>query len=78
MLAEHARILGDLASADQILIVEVSNPPAPLLSQRARAELVAGLACVRYVVLGQAESPDDAIGRGFIQSVRERVNGAAH
>lgn len=71
-------MLGALAAPGQQLIVEVTNPPSPLLSQRARAELVAGLACVDYVVLGQVESPDDETTRQFIQHVRERVNGAAH
>jgi len=78
LLAAHARILRGLAAPGQQLIVEVTNPHAPLLSQRARAELVAGLACVDYVVLGQVESPDDEITRQFVQHVRARVNGAAH
>jgi len=78
LLAAHARVLGAIAAPGQQLIVEVTNPPAPLLSQRARAELVAGLACVDYVVLGQMESPGDETTRQFIQHVCERVNGAAH
>ena len=38
-------------SPDGILIVEITNPARPLLAQRARAELVAALEMVDYVVL---------------------------
>jgi hypothetical protein len=37
-------------------VVEVTNPAQPLLAQRARAELVAALSMVDYVVLGDGEA----------------------
>jgi glycerol-3-phosphate cytidylyltransferase-like family protein len=53
LLPEHARRLQDLSAPDQLLIVVVTNPPNPLLSQTARAELVAALSVVDYVVIGE-------------------------
>jgi phosphopantetheine adenylyltransferase len=76
LLAEHARILRDFARSSQRLIVEITNPPAPLLSQRARAELVAGLACVDHVTLSEAAAPNDEINVRFVQRIRQRANGA--
>ncbi len=57
-----------------MLVVEVTNPARPLLAQRARAELVAALAMVDYVVLAPGESsalpPADAgITERFIEHV---------
>jgi bifunctional ADP-heptose synthase (sugar kinase/adenylyltransferase) len=78
LLAEHAALLHQAASDGNVLIVEIANPPQPLLPQRARAELVAALADVNYVVMTdrEAPAPDIAITRRFIQQVRERSNGA--
>jgi hypothetical protein len=58
-------------------VVEVTNPAQPLLAQRARAELVAALSMVDYVVLGGGEggtgSPLDAdITEHFIEHVLQR------
>jgi bifunctional ADP-heptose synthase (sugar kinase/adenylyltransferase) len=53
--------------------VEVTDPPQPLLAQRARAELVAALAIVDYVVLGDEDAGADAdISERFIERVLQR------
>ena len=55
LLAAHALRLREIAQASQALFVAIEDPPQPLLEARARAELVAGLRVVDYVVLaGQA------------------------
>jgi bifunctional ADP-heptose synthase (sugar kinase/adenylyltransferase) len=79
LLAEHARMLHDLKSPGQLLVVEITNPARPLLAQQARAELVAGLADVDYVVLGDDVSdvaPDAGVTARFVKHVRQRANGA--
>ena len=78
LLAEHAAILHANAEAGRVLIVEVTNSVQPLLTQRARAELVAAVADVDYVVLSdqRSDASDDEITRRFIQHVEQRVNGA--
>ena len=77
LLAEHVRELRKCAAPDRILVVEVTNPPKPLLPQKARAELVAALAMVDYVVMGNGQSVAEALGdaqitRGFIEHVLRR------
>jgi bifunctional ADP-heptose synthase (sugar kinase/adenylyltransferase) len=79
LLAEHARMLHEVKSPGDLLVVEITNPVRPLLAQRARAELVAGLADVDYVVLGHGvpeEAPDSDVTRRFVELVRRRSNGA--
>jgi len=78
LLAEHAAILHANAEAGRLMIVEVTNPAQPLLPLRARAELVAALAQVDYVVMSdqRADAPDEDITRRFIHHVHQRVNGA--
>jgi bifunctional ADP-heptose synthase (sugar kinase/adenylyltransferase) len=51
LLAEHVRRLRECAAPGSLLVVEITNPPRPLLAQRARAELAAALNMVDYVVL---------------------------
>ena len=77
LLAEHIRRIGKLAKSGQALVVEVVNSSQPLLSQRARAELVAAIRDVDYVVMsdgaGTSESINDAdITTRFIDHVRQR------
>ena len=73
LLAEHARRLTERAAPGQTLVVEITNPANPLLPQRARAELVAALAVVDYVVLGNgAHSDDGSITERFIEHVLTR------
>jgi glycerol-3-phosphate cytidylyltransferase-like family protein len=67
----HIERLQHLAEAGKRLMVMVLDPPKPILSRRARAELVAALAMVDYVVPAgqegfqdlQNEFPADAIAR---------------
>lgn len=78
MVAEQARLLRKAAEPGRALIVEVTNPPAPLLSQRARAELVAALAAVDYVVMSDRDAADECgleITQRFVQHLRQRVKG---
>jgi bifunctional ADP-heptose synthase (sugar kinase/adenylyltransferase) len=77
LLAEHVGRLRRAREPGSLLVVEVTNPARPLLSQRARAELVAALSMVDYVVLGSLEaSAGPAIDAGlterFIDHVLER------
>ena len=73
LLAEHARDLRHHAAPGQTLVVEITNPENPLLPQRARAELVAALESVDYVVIGNgAQSDDAAITERFIHHVLNR------
>jgi bifunctional ADP-heptose synthase (sugar kinase/adenylyltransferase) len=79
LLAEHVRMLREAKAPGQLLAVEITNPARPLLAQRARAELVAGLADVDHVVLADGVSgrtSDSGVTGRFIQHVRERLNGA--
>ena len=77
LLAQHARRIREFIAPGQILIVVVTNPENPLLPQRARAELVAALAGVDYVVMKADDTPSDEpedaqIRRDFIQHVLKR------
>jgi len=85
LLAEHVGRLRRARQPGTLLVVEVTNPARPLLSQRARAELVAALAMVDYVVLSSVETdavlaaglpagpPIDAdVTQRFVQQVLER------
>lgn len=82
LLAEHVRRLSEHVAPGRLLIVEVTNPARPLMPQRARAELVAALKMVDYVVLGNgaANSPaiDTSVTQRFIDNVvgRHRSEGA--
>ena len=57
LLAGHARRLKEVAGAGSSVVVLLATPANPLLPARARAELVAALEAVRYVVL----PPDDGV-----------------
>jgi bifunctional ADP-heptose synthase (sugar kinase/adenylyltransferase) len=73
LLAEHVRRLAQARKPDRLLVVEVTNPLQPLLAQRARAELVAALSIVDFVVLSDGEANVDAdITEHFIEHVLER------
>jgi bifunctional ADP-heptose synthase (sugar kinase/adenylyltransferase) len=77
LLAEHVRRLAEQREPGQALVVQVTNPARPLLAQRARAELVAALAMVDYVVLGSGEAgagtpADGDITERFIEHVLQR------
>jgi bifunctional ADP-heptose synthase (sugar kinase/adenylyltransferase) len=50
IVAEHVRRLRAIKNGSAMLVVVVLDPPEALLAARARAELVAALALVDYVV----------------------------
>ncbi|MBZ5595320.1 MAG: hypothetical protein LAP39_24010 [Acidobacteriia bacterium] len=50
IVAEHVRRLLEIKNGSGALVVVVLDPPDPVLSLRARAELVAALRMVDYVV----------------------------
>jgi len=50
IVAEHVRRLREIKNGSGTLVVVVLDPPEPLLGGRARAELVAALGVVDYVV----------------------------
>ena len=56
LVAAHVRRLRGLAGGGATLVVEIEEPAEPLLTARARAELVAALDPVDYVVLGRGEA----------------------
>jgi bifunctional ADP-heptose synthase (sugar kinase/adenylyltransferase) len=77
LLAEHVRRLQEYSTPGRALVVEITNPPQPLLAQRARAELVAALRMVDYVVLQDGTPEPQALGDAditehFIQHVKRR------
>lgn len=77
LLAAHVERLRQHVEPGRLLIVEVTNPQRPLLSQQARAELVAALAMVDYVVLGNGagsgqRASDAEITERFIEHVLRR------
>jgi hypothetical protein len=83
LLAAHARMLEEVASADSMLAVALNEPSGPLLTLRARAELVAGLRVVDYVLMDAPppdeasvfEMDDPALRDGFEAHVRRRNEG---
>ena len=73
LLSEHVRGLDAARQPHRSLVVEVTNPAQPLLPQRARAELVAALAMVDYVVLGGESGSASAIDAGFTERFVDHV-----
>ena len=80
----HAERLQSLKRAGALLLVVISSPPDPILSTLARAQLVAGLACVDHVAEGpvpftpqaQMEKEDDVRLVQLIQRVQARQQAA--
>jgi bifunctional ADP-heptose synthase (sugar kinase/adenylyltransferase) len=66
LLAAHSERLARLKRHGLPLIIAISDPENPILPTRARAELVAGLAVVDYVV----ESADGLAPAGLAPEVR--------
>ncbi|MDQ6666278.1 MAG: hypothetical protein M3Z23_18010 [Acidobacteriota bacterium] len=50
LLASHIQALRDAANGSGKLFALVANPPNPLLTQSARAELAAAVALIDYVI----------------------------
>jgi bifunctional ADP-heptose synthase (sugar kinase/adenylyltransferase) len=73
LLAEHVRRLSEHVARGRLLVVEITNPARPLLPQRARAELVAALSMVDYVVLGNGTANTPAIDASVTQRFMENV-----
>ena len=69
LLAEHARRFREIKSGHARLIVLLSDPPNPVLDARSRAELVAALDVVDYVVLPQECASSVELERGGKVSV---------
>jgi bifunctional ADP-heptose synthase (sugar kinase/adenylyltransferase) len=76
LLAEHVRLLAGSRVPGQVLVVEVTDGPKPLLARRARAELVAALSMVDYVVLSpngaDAQAEDSKFTDRFVRHVIKR------
>jgi glycerol-3-phosphate cytidylyltransferase-like family protein len=73
------RRLAKAREPGRLFVVEVTNPAQPLLAQRARAELVAALSMVDYVVLGDGDAGGDAdISERFIEHVLQRHAQESH
>jgi glycerol-3-phosphate cytidylyltransferase-like family protein len=77
LLAAHARRLRELREPGAGLVAVIREPERPVLRARARAELVAALDCVDYVVIGgeaalNLESEHDAIYRELLEHVARR------
>ncbi len=82
----HIARLRQLAEAGKGLMVAILDPPAPILSQRARSELVAALAMVDYVVPAGQDGlqdllnafPADAIAREEVSDLPRTQELTAH
>src|SRR5690348_1017409 len=61
LLAEHVRRMRELADGTASLFVVVLDPPQPVLAARARAELVAALAVVDYVVPAEKQAAKELL-----------------
>ena len=73
LLAEHVRRLAHRTAPGQLLVVEIADPPTPLLPQRARAELVAALSMVDYVVLGNGQPAEEILDADVTAEFIEHV-----
>ena len=65
MTAAHARRMSDFCriSGPIVVVVIVTDPPDPILPQRARAELVAALHAVDYVIAAMHNTSAEIIAR---------------
>ncbi len=63
LLASHVRRLAEIAADAGRLVVVIADGGNPILPARARAELVAGLGVVAFVVLPGEESVESVLER---------------
>jgi hypothetical protein len=63
LVAEHIRRLHEIAAGETKVFVVVLDPPSPLLATRARAEMVAALAMVDYVVPAGERAAEGLLSR---------------
>jgi len=85
LVSSHARRLAELKRNGAKMLVLIETPPNPILPARARAELVASLACVDYVTEARTgltpqvrlEQEDEARLETLIEHVhaRQRATG---
>jgi len=75
LVAAHVRRLRQIADGRSKLLALVLDHPAPLLATRARAELVAGLEVVDYVVPAGEEAAESLL-RGLAGSLIVREESA--
>jgi cytidyltransferase-like protein len=73
MHAGHTRRLRQLCANGERIVVAVADPPEPILPIRARAELMAALDCVAYVLTGVSRIPSNAIDDRPLDAERARV-----
>jgi cytidyltransferase-like protein len=71
MHAGHVRRLNEICAGGERIAVVIADPPEPMLPTRARAELVAALDCVAYVI---PAGPDaDAVTANRAHVIDERA-----
>ncbi len=63
LLPAHGRRLAEIAAPGGLLVVLVTDPPDPILPTRARAELVAALRVIDWVLLGDSTGVEELIGQ---------------
>ena len=63
LIAAHARRLEQLRDGTARVMVVVTDPAQPILPARARAELVAALSVVDFVVLSEVERLEDLLAQ---------------
>jgi bifunctional ADP-heptose synthase (sugar kinase/adenylyltransferase) len=63
LTVEHARQLIKLRRSNGLTVVIVTDPPEPILPQRARAELAAALHTVDYVIAASHNTSAEIIAR---------------
>ena len=62
LVADHVRRLREIAGGSAAVFALVLDPPQPLLSRRARAELVAALSMINYVVPTEEQAARELLG----------------
>ena len=63
LVADHVRRLREIAGESGAVFALVLDPPQPLLSRRARAELVAALSVINYVVPAEEHTARELLGQ---------------
>jgi cytidyltransferase-like protein len=71
--AGHTRRLRELCGNGERIVVAIEDPPEPILPARARAELVAALDCVAYVLVSPSRIPPNVIDERQPDAQRARV-----
>jgi bifunctional ADP-heptose synthase (sugar kinase/adenylyltransferase) len=62
LLARHARRLNEIAEPGGVLVTVVTESARPILEAKARAELVAALEMVDYVVVAEGPALEELLG----------------